>query len=460
MPPTAEICTMTSPRADPHDAGAGKPVDAGEFAAAMAGFAPFEARPALAVAVSGGRDSMALTLLADAWSRAADGTLTALTVDHGLRPEAAAEARHVAGWLADRGIAHRILKWQGPYPQAGMQAAARAARYRLLEDYCARHGILHLLLGHQRDDQIETVRMRRARQSGGAGLSGMAAVRETSRLRLLRPLLAVPRARLAATLAATNQPWLDDPSNENPVYERSRVRAALRERAPSGRVDDGGAAAALRRTDEAATVRAAARCIALFPEGYARIDALAFVALAAPLRRAVLARCVTTIGGKPYAPRGVRLDCLVARLAAGQLGRGRTLGGCRVMPAPGTGTGAWLVVRETITGGGAVALAPGADTMWDGRYAVVSDDRSATGLRTAALGRDGWRRIAGDVGAAAKARLPAPARPSLPALWCGNAIVAVPHAHYGQARGIKMLFAPVRQLGDAGFSVPRENPAP
>ena len=441
---------MTGLACSPEDACSGRPVEAAEFAAAMAGFAPFETRPALAVAVSGGRDSMALTLLAAEWAMAAGGTLTALTVDHRLRPEATAEAARVGDWLAARGIAHRILTWRGPYPQAGVQAAARTARYHLLETFCRRHGILHLLLGHQREDQVETVLMRRARQSAGIGLAGMSALRETAHLRLLRPLLALSRARLTATLAVHGQSWIDDPSNESPVYERSRVRAAQR-LAPAPVSDDAGQAG-MRRNDDAATFRAAARCVALLPEGYARIDAAAFAALEPERRRAVLARCITTIGGKAYAPRGARLDRLVADLAAGRLGRGRTLGGCRVV-VPATRSGAWLVVRETGAVAGAVALTPGTGILWDGRFALDADAGFPAGLHVAALGRDGRRRIAADISAAAKARRPAPVWPVSAALWRGDEIYAVPGAGIGPRCGIRMRFCPTRPLSDAGFAV-------
>src|SRR5690349_18603269 len=87
------------------------PLEAPEFAALIGALAPFELAPRLAVGVSGGADSMALTLLAQAWAQARGGAVWALTVDHGLRPEAAAEARQVGAWLGARGIEHRILAW-------------------------------------------------------------------------------------------------------------------------------------------------------------------------------------------------------------------------------------------------------------------------------------------------------------------------------------------------------------
>ncbi|HZD25370.1 MAG TPA: tRNA lysidine(34) synthetase TilS, partial [Alphaproteobacteria bacterium] len=161
----------------------GGPLTAAEFAALMAPFAPFEATPALAVAVSGGADSLALALLADGWARRRGGVATALTVDHGLRPEAAAEARRVGRWLAARGIPHRILRWRGDKPATAVQAKARAARYALLADWCRRHGVLHLLTAHHRGDQAETVLMRLAHGSGVDGLAGMARQRRLEGLR-------------------------------------------------------------------------------------------------------------------------------------------------------------------------------------------------------------------------------------------------------------------------------------
>ena len=123
-----------------------------EFAQAMAAFDPFEAKPRLAVAVSGGADSLALTLLADRWAKARGGEVLALTVDHGLRDAAAGEARQVAKWLRARQVPHRVLRWQGRKPKTGIQAAARDVRYGLLMERCGKEGILHLLLAHHRED--------------------------------------------------------------------------------------------------------------------------------------------------------------------------------------------------------------------------------------------------------------------------------------------------------------------
>ena len=199
-----------------------EPVGAAEFARLIAPLGPFEPRPRLAVAVSGGRDSLALTLLAHDWATAQGGEVTGLCVDHGLRPESGKEARQTRAWLADHGIDCRILRWT---PDRRSQAAARAARYRLMTNWCRQRGMLHLLLAHHGDDQAGTVAIRRARGSGVDGLAGMAPVSRRNGVRLLRPLLGVSRDRLTATLRDRGQVWIDDPSNLDPKCARPLQRS-------------------------------------------------------------------------------------------------------------------------------------------------------------------------------------------------------------------------------------------
>jgi tRNA(Ile)-lysidine synthase len=160
-------------------------------------------------------------------------TLIAVTVDHGLRPESANEARAVARLARKLGIAHRTLRWTGNKPATGIQEAARAARYRLLADAARRAGARHILTAHTLDDQAETVLFRMARGSGIAGLRGIA--RETrlpsrpgvTGLQLVRPLLSTPKSRLIATLAAAKIPFADDPSNRDPRFARPRLRELM-----------------------------------------------------------------------------------------------------------------------------------------------------------------------------------------------------------------------------------------
>ncbi|MEZ5823746.1 MAG: tRNA lysidine(34) synthetase TilS [Geminicoccaceae bacterium] len=188
-------------------------------------FAPFEDVPLLAVAVSGGSDSMALALLADGWCRRRGGRLVSLVVDHGLRPESADEATTVVRLLQESGIEARVLRWEGEKPRTAIQERAREARLELLVQACRHEGALHLLLGHHRQDQEETVAMRLERGSGPLGLAGMSACREMDDVRLLRPLLGFDKAELREWLEARGIRWIEDPSNRDPRYWRARFRA-------------------------------------------------------------------------------------------------------------------------------------------------------------------------------------------------------------------------------------------
>lgn len=190
----------------------------------MQPFDPFEDQPRLAVAISGGCDSLSLAILAHEWVVERKGKLTALTVDHGLRPESLEEAHQVSKWLAEYNIEHVILPWKGVKPLTGIQESARHARYALLENWCQQQGYLHLLLGHHQEDQAETILMRAIQHSGLLGLAGMSALVEKPQLRLLRPLLSIPKERLRQALIERRQAWLEDPSNVSDRFQRSIIR--------------------------------------------------------------------------------------------------------------------------------------------------------------------------------------------------------------------------------------------
>ena len=183
------------------------------------------------VAVSGGSDSIALLLLAAAWSRHTNANLQIVTIDHGLRPEAAAEAAFVAGVSEGLDLMHVTLAWEGMKPDGGISQAARNARYRLLEEFAKEIGAGTIITGHTANDQAETILMRNARLdegNQGRGLSGIAPLMLLpGRTKLKRPLLDVTREDLRAYLRGMNQSWIEDPTNMDDSYERVRVRKAI-----------------------------------------------------------------------------------------------------------------------------------------------------------------------------------------------------------------------------------------
>lgn len=280
----------------------------------------------IAVATSGGPDSLALLGLAAA---AFPGRVTALTVDHRLRPESATEAAGVAAQCAARGIPHQTLLRAGADFTTNLQARARAARYALLGDWCAAHGHGLLLTAHHADDQAETLLMRLARASGSDGLAGIRAARALRPgVTLVRPLLGCRKADLVAQAAADGWQAVDDPANRDPRHDRTAVRALL---AAHPELDVGALAASAAHL--AAEAEALAWAADLAWQGRVReadgallVDA---AGLPAALVQRLLARAVETLAGRPA--RGSDIARLAARLGAGQAG---TLAG--IVARPGT----------------------------------------------------------------------------------------------------------------------------
>jgi len=180
------------------------------------------------LAVSGGPDSTAmLGLYAEAMRETALPVPVVATVDHRLRPGSSDEAAGVGRFAGSLGIDHRCLVWADRARDSHLQEDARAARYRLLHTLVADIGASAVLTAHTLDDQAETVLMRLIRGSGPAGLQGILAERTFRGLTVLRPLLGVSKSRLVATCAGRGWPYVTDPANADPRYDRARLRVLL-----------------------------------------------------------------------------------------------------------------------------------------------------------------------------------------------------------------------------------------
>jgi len=427
------------------------------FTAAMADLGPFEASPHLAVALSGGSDSMALCLLADQWCREKGGRLTALSVDHGLRDGSAVEANQIGEWLRRWRIDHQVLTWRGAKPAAAIQATARKARYDLLQAWCRANGVLHLLLGHTETDQAETFLLRLRHGSGPDGLSAMSAIREMDDCRILRPLLLVPRDDLKAYLKAADQTWLNDPSNSDPRFERSIVRGLIDGDVFSAPALSEAAAgyAGVRQVAEAETDRLLARAGRVEAAGYAWLDRGVLFNAARDTGFRALARLITAIGGAMYPPKRRAMNTLYETLRAPE-DNSRTLGRCRLI----TQGGQLLICREARHLPESVRLEAGERHFWDGRFSVING-ASPVRMTTLAAASALNSLDKGPDGGGLK-KIPVPARAALPVFDAGSGVFSSPFLDYktgtsvidGPANlDVNVSFHPRRALSLAGFCV-------
>ncbi len=374
--------------------------------------APVPAR--LGVAVSGGSDSMAV-MAALTLAYGDQGVfLRAATVDHGLRPEAAEEASHVARQAAALGLGHDILRWQGWDGRGNVQDHAREARYGLLAGWAKAHGLEMIALGHTADDQAETVLMRLGRAAGVDGLAGIPARRVAHDITFVRPALGLRRAALRAFLRDQEISWIDDPSNEDTRYDRVRARKLLPQLAELGL-----SAEAL--CDVAGNMRdardaldwytfTAARDHARVQTGAVAISQRAFRTLPTEIARRLMIGALRWVGRGQYPPRRDAITRMVddMRLGAGAA----TLQGCIVLVRRGE---IWIA-RESVAVADHVTSA---DAIWDGRWCVPeAESEDAATIR--ALGDAGltqcpdWRALG----------VPRAVALAAPALWQGDRVMA------------------------------------
>ncbi len=364
----------------------------------------------IAVAVSGGSDSMALLHLTEQWSQHLI-KISVLTVDHGLRPEAAAEAVKVAEWCALLGLEHHTLRWEGTKPNTGLQAKARAARYDLLSAWCKANGVIYLLAGHTMDDQAETVLMRQQRTDTAESLAAIWEIADWNGVKVFRPLLGQSRADLRKYLVSLGQAWIDDPSNSDRRFERVRVRQSL--------TDEG---RKVELADIAVKAGRAVRAFAVdteqwingqltsYPEGFGAIPRAGFYELDPALQRRVLQRLLLIYGAGNRAEPG-ELDYL-AKWIVGQGISRRTLGGamfaCRQTSV--------LIGREWARISPDPAIVPDSgETLWDGRFLIQAPPQA----QVIPVGRLH--------GVARREEIPSFVQQGLPAVLTGDDGVLIPH---------------------------------
>lgn len=402
---------------------AGAPAAEAALLAAVAHACPPGTRH-VAVAVSGGGDSLALLHLMSRVASAAGPALHAVTLDHRLRPESGREAAYVGEVCARLGVPHAVLAWDRGPAGGNLMAQARAARQSLIGDWARAQGIDAIALGHTADDQAEGFLMALSREAGLDGLCGMPPVRRQDGLTWLRPLLAQTRADLRAYLAQQGLHWIDDPTNVDTRFLRTRARKALSALAGIGVTAKGVA----RSVEMLSMARGALEAdLAAFVRehvgdeaGALTVDRGAFTALHIEMQRRLLAAAVRWIGGAAHPPRR---SGLMQALVAIKAGQGATTGGVRFRVGPRT----LRIVREPRAAGHAVAVGQ----VWDGRWTVTGPP----GPEVRALGAAGlaqvprWR----DCGVARDALVVSPG------VWSGGQLLAAPIAAFGTGYSARIV---------------------
>lgn len=417
-------------------------------------FRRIEGRAAV-LAVSGGPDSTALMVLVARWlflrrsmaggdDSAIRERVLVVTVDHCLRPQSGDEARTVARTAAELGLVHRTLVWSEPKPAAGLMEAARLARYRLLREAAcdlAPPGGALIVTAHHRDDLVETFLMRLARGSGIDGLVGMlsedvGAFAPPVPL-VHRPFLDVPKSRLVSTLRAAGATWIDDPSNDSQVFERTRLRRAIPALADIGLTSEAislsiGRLARTLQVVQSQAIAAYERTVSHNDGTWATIDTRDLLALPEDTGVRVLRRCLGLFGGRgqppPLSDTERLLERIRSRKAAGRIDS-QTLAGCLLEPS---GDGTLLhVLREAGRDGlPQIRCEPDADgkmqaVQWDRRFLVEFGTAAGTGpFLVRALGEDGLAVLVAD-GLDVAGR-PRRALLTAPSAWLNGSLVAIP----------------------------------
>ncbi|MEX0285021.1 MAG: tRNA lysidine(34) synthetase TilS [Paracoccaceae bacterium] len=373
----------------------------------------------LGVAVSGGGDSVALLHILHHCFTDEAVALHAVTVDHGLRPEAQDEAVKVADLCEQLSIPHSTLRWRGWDGSGNLQDQARQARYGLMTEWAQSYGINDIALGHTADDQAETFLMRLSRASGVDGLSGMGVRRTINGVNMVRPMLRIERCQLRDYLRDNNLSWIDDPSNENTDFDRIKARQALDTLAPLGISVRalGEVSKYMEQAREALNWYSflAARDFVRVDGGDVLIEHRRLRILPTEIIRRLLSRAILWINGRDYAPRSAALSLFAD---AAKQRKSATLGGCHMLHQ---GPYVWIC-RELSAVQNERSIPP---AIWDKRWRVCGPNEPGCVVKP--LGRRGilhcedWR---------ATGR-PRTSLLSSPAVWKDGDLIAAPLAGNG-----------------------------
>lgn len=366
----------------------------------------------IGIAVSGGGDSMALLYLAAALGERY--TVEAITVDHALRAESAAEAEFVQRACATQDVRHATARWTGWKGEGNLQDRARQARYSLIAEWAKRRKLHVVLVGHTMDDVAENFLIRLGREAGVDGLARMDTAFRRHDMTFLRPMLDVSRDDLRQFLMRHRRDWREDPSNENEVFQRVRARRAMEIFEGIGISAESLSRVAKNMRDAREVLESDVRCLAKASvsqvAGDLLLDRQKLLEVPKELRRRLLVAAINWTAQSDYAPRRAPVDDLDAAVSEG---RNFSLGGCMITVSKTR----VRIAREYNAVRELTEHSPG----WD-RW--ILDGPWQMGMQVKALGEPGltqlesWR----------ESDLPRKSLMASPSVWLGEELIAAPLA--------------------------------
>lgn len=325
----------------------------------------------IAVAVSGGADSMMACYMAKDFCSNHGIELHAVVVDHMLREESSIEAQYVSGFLKDQDVNVVVLKWNGDKPSSNIQAIARNERYKIISSYCKLNGIDHLITGHHADDQAETVFMRIMRGSGVDGISGIKQISKISDINILRPMLSIDKESIIAAIEEVKWAYVDDPSNKNEKFSRVQVRNFLSD--PKWRFMKSklvllskNAGRSRDYLEQQTSFFLRDFCV-ISPAGTFSINLNAFLSAHEEIALRSLCRILMHVGGSDVPTRLAQLERVYNDLLLNSW-KDRTLFGCLIRVRRGN----LIVIREWDDIPPLTKLIANCEVLWDRRFIIKS----------------------------------------------------------------------------------------
>ncbi|MDC0073693.1 tRNA lysidine(34) synthetase TilS [Alphaproteobacteria bacterium] len=416
-----------------------------KFEKALLGFEPFEEKPRLGVAVSGGPDSLALTFLANDWAKKNSGSIIAFTIDHGIRKESKAESLYVKNILSSNGIEHHIHRYSGKKPSAGIQDFAREIRYRYLSEMCKKHEILHLFIAHHSQDQNETILMREWQGSGKIGLAGISAIIEMDSCRILRPLLKIGPHELKKYLDYMGVDWIDDYSNLNKNFLRTKARDYLKKNNLNIKKDG----STIRRKYESSIASWLSSYAEIFPLGYMKFKLYDLIKVEPDIRSYIIRQSILTISGKKYHPSEKSTENILKNLKFKN--KTWSLGGCLIC-SKGEEI---YIIREIGRINEKLKITNGINFIWDNRFQILITTNLIGDFWIAALKEEGLREIEEIRPKLSKKPLERLIYMGLPALWSSEGVVACSQLSYNNSEDLSYYsqFEPRHRLIPCSFVI-------